>query len=176
MAVTGVGATGRVPTCRFEQPMTRLPVRTAVTVNPERPGDRVALTPAPKFQIAHPVDWLEQKAASLAEPMGMDAKILVNGLVAAPVVGGGVKVTSIVRAGLTISRTTGLRTFAAQAGWKGSFRAVAMAYGKASLRSWAAEGLVVAAAAGAAAVAWHLRPTPNEAVSPANGCLTTKNR
>jgi hypothetical protein len=154
MAVTMVGAS-QVRPCRYELKVTLQAVPVDEPVCRKGDVDCLKLQPAPRFSPLHPIAWLEHKAATVAEPLKMDAKVLVTGVVAAPAVGAGVKVLSIVQEGVKISKAGGLRAFAAQAGWKGSFRAVATAYGKASLRSFAAEGLVVLGAAATAAIVWR---------------------
>jgi hypothetical protein len=124
-----------------------------------RPGDVdcLKLQPAPKFKVLSPMPWLEHKAVEVAEPMKMDAKVLVKSVVAAPLVGLGIKGYSIGKEVVTIAKTTGLRTFAARAGVKGTFKTLAMALGKASLRSYAAQGVVVLGGAGVAAIVYQVK-------------------
>jgi hypothetical protein len=124
-----------------------------------RPGDVdcLKLQPAPKFKLLSPMPWLEHKAVEVAEPLKMDAKVLVCSVVAAPMVGFGIKGLSIGKEVVTIAKTTGLRTFVAQSGWKGTIKTLAMTVGKASLHSYAAKGAVVLGGAGVAAIVYQVK-------------------
>jgi hypothetical protein len=56
-----------------------------------------------------------------------------------------------------ITRTTGLRTFAREAGVAGTLQTAARAFGKATLRSYAAQGLLLAGGVATAAIVYRMR-------------------
>ncbi|MBC7544670.1 MAG: hypothetical protein H7338_18260 [Candidatus Sericytochromatia bacterium] len=97
----------------------------------------------PSFSLSHPMAWVEGKAMKLSDPLHVDSKVLVRGIVYSQGAAWTVKLGSVAAEAVKIGRTTGFRAFAVQNGTKGMFKLAGATIGKSMLRAYGVQGTVI---------------------------------